>query len=70
METNLATVNSYSEMQWRERQVTLSFTYRFNKAKNDREKPKRTQQDNGDGGDFPGQSKHKKSLEIIEAFLF
>jgi hypothetical protein len=28
-------------MQWRERQITLSFTYRFNKQKNDREKPKR-----------------------------
>lgn len=55
METYLAgSVNSYSEMQWRERQVTLSFTYRFNKPKNDKEKPKRTQQENGDGGDFPG----------------
>ena len=34
-------VSSYSEMQWRERQFTLSFTYRFNKPKNEREKPKR-----------------------------
>jgi hypothetical protein len=34
-------VSSYSEMQWRERQFTLSFTYRFNKAKNEREKPKK-----------------------------
>ena len=31
-------VNSYSEMQWRERQFILSFTYRFNKPKNEREK--------------------------------
>lgn len=46
-------VSSYSEMQWRERQVTLSFTYRFNKAKNDKEKPKKSIQEN-DGGDFPG----------------
>ena len=47
-------VSSYSEMQWRERQVTLSFTYRFNKSKNDKEKPKKSIQDNNDGGDFPG----------------
>jgi outer membrane receptor for ferrienterochelin and colicins len=38
---NLPNVNSYSEMQWRERQITLSFTYRFNKKKQEREKPKR-----------------------------
>lgn len=45
--------NSYAEMQWRERQFTLSFTYRFNKPKNEREKPKRPMQDNdGGGGDF------------------
>ena len=41
MDVNLAKVNSYSEMQWRERQITLSFTYRFNKQKSEREKPKR-----------------------------
>jgi outer membrane receptor protein involved in Fe transport len=53
METFLpGVVESYSEMQWRERQVTLSFTYRFNKPKNEKEKPKRTPQD--DGGDFQG----------------
>ena len=46
--------DSHSEMQWRKRQVTLSFTYRFNKAKNDKEKPKKSLQDNNDGGDFPG----------------
>lgn len=34
-------VESYSEMQWRVRQFSLSFTYRFNKPKNEREKPKR-----------------------------
>lgn len=37
-ETELLTQNSYSEMQWRERQITLSFTYRFNKKK-ERERP-------------------------------
>lgn len=41
MDLNLPNVNSYSEMQWRERQITLSFTYRFNKKKLEREKPKR-----------------------------
>ena len=46
-------VESYTEMQWRERQFTLSFTYRFNKPKNDKEKqPKRNQ--DGEGGDFQG----------------
>lgn len=55
METFLpGIVSSYSEMQWRERQVTLSFTYRFNKAKNEKEKPRKSNQDNNDGGDFPG----------------
>ncbi len=39
-ETELLTQNSYSEMQWRERQITLSFTYRFNKPK-ERERPQR-----------------------------
>ncbi|MGL2987719.1 TonB-dependent receptor domain-containing protein [Flavobacterium sp. RSSA_27] len=40
-ETTLPAVESYSEMQFRVRQVTLSFTYRFNKAKNERERPKK-----------------------------
>lgn len=39
-------VSSYSEFQWRERQVTLSFTYRFNKKK-DRDSNQRRE----DGGD-------------------
>lgn len=35
-------IDSYGEMQWRVRQVTISFTYRFNKQKNEKEKiPKR-----------------------------
>lgn len=47
-ETHLDNVlNSYSEMQWRERQINLSFTYRFNKKKTEREKqPKR--EENGE----------------------
>jgi outer membrane receptor for ferrienterochelin and colicins len=55
METFIpGSIDSYAEMQWRVRQVTFSFTYRFNKPKNEREKPKRTLQDNdnGGGGDF------------------
>ncbi|WP_396176613.1 TonB-dependent receptor domain-containing protein [Flavobacterium sp.] len=45
-------VDAYSEMQWRVRQFTLSFTYRFNKQKNEKEKRPRGQQE--DGGDYPG----------------
>lgn len=53
-EVQLPNVNSYSEMQWRQRQITLSLTFRFNKQKTDREKPtKRENSDNG-GDDFPG----------------
>jgi len=52
IETNIENVvNSYSEMQMRVRQITLSFTYRFNKQKNDREKPRREE---GGEGDFMG----------------
>jgi len=53
IETNIENVvNSYSEMQWRVRQITLSFTYRFNKQKNDRDKPRREE---GGEGEFMGQ---------------
>lgn len=48
---NLPTVNSYSEMQWRVRSITVSFTYRFNKLKTDKDpKPKVQEQENG--GEF------------------
>ena len=52
-ETYLPTLNSYNEMQYRSRQITLSFTYRFNKLKTEREKSKKDNE-GGDGGDFPG----------------
>ena len=53
METNIpGSLDSYAEMQWRERQVTLSFTYRFNKQKSEREKTPRRDMDNEGGGDF------------------
>lgn len=42
-ETNIAQVNSYAEMQWRERTINLSFTYRFNQTKADRQKEQRKQ---------------------------
>ncbi|MDR6969097.1 outer membrane receptor protein involved in Fe transport [Flavobacterium arsenatis] len=52
-ETNIANVlNSYSEMQWRERQINLSFTYRFNKKKNEKERQPR--REGGDEGEFMG----------------
>ncbi len=45
----LPNVNSYSEMQWHQRQLTVSFTYRFNKSKADKEKaPKRDSEGGGD----------------------
>ncbi|WP_395044041.1 TonB-dependent receptor domain-containing protein [Flavobacterium sp.] len=47
-------VESHTEMQWRERQFTLSFTYRFNKSKTEKEKQPKRNQDNEGGGDFPG----------------
>ncbi|MBC5862624.1 outer membrane beta-barrel family protein [Flavobacterium turcicum] len=54
METNLPQfANSFSEMQWRVRQINLSFTYRFNKAKNERDKPERKMQGDGEG-DYQG----------------
>ncbi|MCL6461907.1 MAG: TonB-dependent receptor [Flavobacterium micromati] len=46
--------SSYSEMQWRVRQFTVAFTYRFNKPKNEREKQPRKMQNDGDGGDYQG----------------
>ncbi|QZK90591.1 TonB-dependent receptor family protein [Flavobacterium sp. CHNK8] len=54
METYLPQfANSYGEMQWRVRQINLSFTYRFNKPKNEREKPTRKMQ-NDNEGDYQG----------------
>lgn len=41
-------IQSYGEMQFRQRQFTLSFTYRFNKAKNEKGKDP----ENGNGDDF------------------
>lgn len=51
MQTNLPTLNSYSEMQFRVRQINLSFTYRFNKQKSEKENKPRKEGE-GEGGDF------------------
>ncbi|MES2484604.1 MAG: outer membrane beta-barrel family protein, partial [Bacteroidota bacterium] len=47
-------VSSYSEMQWRQRQVTLSFTYRFNMTKQDRQKEQQQQRGQDGGGEEYG----------------
>ena len=44
-------IYSDMEMQFRKRQITLSFTYRFNKQKNDKEKQPRRESEDG-GGEF------------------
>ena len=44
--------NSYSEMQWRGRQVNLSFTYRFNQKKT--EKPKYAPKSDSEGSEMMG----------------
>ncbi|MES2411296.1 MAG: TonB-dependent receptor [Bacteroidota bacterium] len=47
-------VESHSEMQWRVRQINLSFTYRFNVQKNEKDKRPKGNQQQDDNGDFPG----------------
>ena len=51
-ETELPFQNVSSEMQWRERQVNLSFTYRFNRKKNERERPRG--ENGGEDGEYMG----------------
>ena len=46
-------LNSYSEVQWRTRQINLSFTYRFNKKKGEKDKIPKGSSDDG-GGEFQG----------------
>lgn len=50
----LPTVNSYSEMQFRVRVITLSFTYRFNKKKTEKEQKPRQPNENGGDSDMIG----------------
>ena len=52
-QTNIASLNSYNEMQMRIRQINLTFLYRFNKQKTPKEKQnKKNQSDDNEGGDF------------------
>lgn len=53
-ETDLPQSYSYSEMQWRGRQVNLSFTYRFNQSKNDKANQRPNNNENGgmEGGEM------------------
>lgn len=49
-------VQSHSEMQWRVRQIMVSFTYRFNKKKNEKDNRNQKRDENGGGeGDYMGQ---------------
>jgi outer membrane receptor for ferrienterochelin and colicins len=52
----ILTQTSYNEFQFRKRQFNLSFTYRFNKSKNEREKNGTPRNEGGGdgGGEFPG----------------
>jgi outer membrane receptor protein involved in Fe transport len=45
-------IDSYFERQRSQRQFTLSFTYRLNKSKNEKEKQPRKDTEEGGGGDF------------------
>ena len=51
--TYLENQTSYGEMQYRKRQFNLSFTYRFNKPKGEKEKNAQPRNEDG-GGEFPG----------------
>lgn len=47
-------LNSYSDIQWRVRQFTLSFTYRLNQSKRDAQKQQRKNGGDFEGGDMMG----------------
>lgn len=51
--TTLESQTSYGEMQFRKRQFNLSFTYRFNKPKGEKEKNQQPRNEDN-GGEFPG----------------
>lgn len=53
-DTNLPSVNSYNEFQWRKRQFNLSFTYRINKKKTEKDKSAPKNGGGDEGGEFPG----------------
>ncbi len=43
-----------SEFQWRQRQINLSFVYRFNQRKNEKQNNRQPSMDDDEGGDFQG----------------
>lgn len=51
--TETGSFTQESEFQWRQRQITLSLTYRFNEQKREQDRRKQNNE-NGDGGDFEG----------------
>ena len=53
-DSTLESQTSYGEMQFRKRQFNLSFTYRFNKPKNEREKNAQPRNEGDGGGEFQG----------------
>jgi len=53
-DTTLESQTSYGEMQFRKRQFNLSFTYRFNKPKGERDKNAAPRNEGDGGGEFPG----------------
>lgn len=52
--TYLDNQTSYGEMQWHKRQFNLSFTYRFNKPKSEKDNNNMQPKNDDGGGDFPG----------------
>lgn len=54
MDTRTENVDTYSEFQFRQRQINLSFLYRFNQQKNQRENGRRGQGGGQDNFDFEG----------------
>ena len=43
--------STYGEMQWRQRQISLSFVYRFNQKKNQKQSRQRQNNDFEEGGE-------------------
>ncbi len=46
IETNLSTSSGYTEMQWRERTINFSFTYRFNESKKENQRKRQSSDSN------------------------
>jgi hypothetical protein len=56
-EVTTENVFTYSEFQWRERQITLSFLYRFNEQQDQQRRGRRNGNGNGEDYEFEGSSK-------------